>query len=139
MAIPCPWGHGKGHLGLLQDPVLYFQCNGAAFNILVAAPPEYPANAPATASACQQACATNLTKQKAWNTYIVVATITRNQFAAAIDNLYYAPLNDLTEGLNAIPLRDLVAHIQTTYATILQLDINNNMTKFNTASTQLFH
>jgi hypothetical protein len=23
MAIPCPWGHGKGHLGLLQDPVFY--------------------------------------------------------------------------------------------------------------------
>jgi hypothetical protein len=23
MAIPCPWGHRKGHLGLLQDPVLY--------------------------------------------------------------------------------------------------------------------
>ena len=22
MAIPCPWGHSKGHLGLLQDPVL---------------------------------------------------------------------------------------------------------------------
>jgi hypothetical protein len=23
MAIPCSWGHRKGHLGLLQDPVLY--------------------------------------------------------------------------------------------------------------------
>jgi hypothetical protein len=27
MAVPCPWGHGKGHLGLLQDPVLYLQRN----------------------------------------------------------------------------------------------------------------
>lgn len=36
-AISCPWGHEKGHLGLLQDPVLYLQCNGAAFNILAIA------------------------------------------------------------------------------------------------------
>jgi hypothetical protein len=25
MAIPCPWGHNKGHLGLLQDPAIYLQ------------------------------------------------------------------------------------------------------------------
>jgi hypothetical protein len=42
MAVPCPWGHNKGHLGLLQDPVLYLQCNGAAFTIPAAAPPAYP-------------------------------------------------------------------------------------------------
>jgi hypothetical protein len=23
MAISCPWGHSKGHLGLLQDPAIY--------------------------------------------------------------------------------------------------------------------
>jgi hypothetical protein len=23
MAVSCPWGHNKGHLGLLQDPALY--------------------------------------------------------------------------------------------------------------------
>jgi hypothetical protein len=51
MAIPCPWGHGKGHLSLFQDPVLYFQCNGATFDILAAAPPEYLVNAPAAAPA----------------------------------------------------------------------------------------
>jgi hypothetical protein len=42
MAVPCPWGHNKGHLGLLQDPVLYLQCISAAFTIPVAAPPAYP-------------------------------------------------------------------------------------------------
>jgi hypothetical protein len=59
-------------------------------------------------------------------------TITRNQFAVAIDDIYYATLNDPTEGLNAIPLRDLVAHIQTTYATILKPDVNDKMTEFHT-------
>jgi hypothetical protein len=55
MAIPCPWGHGKGHLGLLQDPILYLQCNGAAFTIPAAAPPKYPLNAPAAAPAREAA------------------------------------------------------------------------------------
>jgi len=60
MAIPCPWGHGKGHLGLLQDPVLYLQRNGAAFDIPAAAPPDYPINAPAAAPAREAARAANL-------------------------------------------------------------------------------
>jgi hypothetical protein len=42
MKVPCPWGHNKGHLGLLQDPVLYLQCNGTAFTIPAAAPSAYP-------------------------------------------------------------------------------------------------
>ncbi len=60
MAIPCPWGQGKGHLGLLQDPVLYLQHNGTAFTIPVAAPPDYPINAPATVPAHEAAQAANL-------------------------------------------------------------------------------
>jgi hypothetical protein len=32
MAVSCPWGHNKGHLGLLQDPALYLAQNGASFN-----------------------------------------------------------------------------------------------------------
>ncbi len=111
MAILCPWGHRKGHLGLLQDPVLYFQCNRDAFDIPLAAPPKYPVNAPAAAPAHKQARATNLAKQKAWNTYLIVATITCIQFTAATNDVYYAALNDPTEGLNTILLQDLVGHI----------------------------
>jgi hypothetical protein len=132
MAIPCPWGHGKGHLGLLQDPVLYLQRNGAAFDISDAAPPDYPINAPAALPVREAARAANLVERKAWNTYLVVAAITRDQFAAAIDDVYYAALDDPTEGLNAVTLRDLVAHIRTTYATISQPDIDDNMVDFHT-------
>jgi hypothetical protein len=102
MAIPCPWGHGKGHLGLLQDPVLYLQCNGAAFTVPAIAPPEYPLNLPAAAPAREAARASNLADRKAWNTYIIICTITGNQFTAAIDNVYYAVLDNPTEGLNMI-------------------------------------
>jgi hypothetical protein len=132
MAVPCPWGHGKGHLGLLQDPVLYLQRNDAAFIIPNAAPPEYPLNPPAIAPARKAARATNLTKRKAWNMYVIVSTITRDQFAAAINDVYYAALDNPTKGLNAISLHNLVTHIRTTYATISQPEINNNMTEFHT-------
>ncbi len=59
--------------------------------------------------------------------------ITRNQFAAAIDDVYYAILDDPTEGLNGIDLRTLVQHILTMYAQISQPDLDDNMTKFNTS------
>jgi hypothetical protein len=133
MAIPCPWGHGKGHLGPLQDPVLYLQRNGAAFTVPAVAPPEYLLNPPAAAPTQEAAQAANLANRKAWNTYIIVRTITRDQFAAAIDDVYYAALNDPTEGLNTISLRNLVTHIRTTYALISQPDIDNNMTEFYTS------
>jgi hypothetical protein len=42
MAVPYPWRHIKGHLGLLQDPFLYLQHNGKAFMISVAALSAYP-------------------------------------------------------------------------------------------------
>jgi hypothetical protein len=51
MAVPCPWGHNKGHLGLLEDPVLYLQCNGAPFTIPAAAPPAYPVMVASTTKA----------------------------------------------------------------------------------------
>jgi hypothetical protein len=95
-------------------------------------PPNYLINPPAATPAREAACASNLADRKAWNTYIIVRTIARDQFAAAIDNVYYVALNDPTEGLNAITLRDLVNHIRTTYATISQPEIKDNMSEFNT-------
>jgi hypothetical protein len=124
--------HVKGHLGLLQDLVLYLQCNSATFTVLATAPPEYPLNPPAAAPTREAARAANLADRKAWNTYIIVCTITRNQFTTAIDDIYYATLDDPTEGLNAISLQDFVTHIRTTYASISQPDIDDNMTKFYT-------
>jgi hypothetical protein len=41
-------------------------------------------------------------------------------------------LDNPTKGFNTISLRDLVTHIRTTYASISQPDIDNNMTKFYT-------
>jgi hypothetical protein len=41
MMVPCPWGHNKSHLGLLQDPVLYLQCKSKAFTLPAAALPAY--------------------------------------------------------------------------------------------------
>jgi hypothetical protein len=71
MAVPFPWGHtwghNKGHLGLLQNPVLYLQHNGAAFTIPAAAPPAYPAIvASATIAKREEQRANNISACKAW-------------------------------------------------------------------------
>ena len=94
--------------------------------------PIIPSTHRAALPAREAARAANLIERKAWNTYLVVAAITRDQFAAAIDDVYYAALDDPTEGLNAVTLRDLVAHIRSTYATISQPDIDDNMVEFHT-------
>jgi hypothetical protein len=132
MVVPCPWGHNKGYLGLLQDPVLYLQCNGAAFAIPAAAPPAYPViMAGATTAKHEEQCANNISSCKAWLTYMIVHSITQEQFAASIDDVYYAALDDPIEGLNAVTLQKLVTHIHTTSAQISLPDLNNNITNFN--------
>jgi hypothetical protein len=132
MAVPCLWGHNKGHLGLLQDPVLYLQRNGAAFTIPAAALPAYAVIVAGAATAkCKEQCANNISACKAWSMYMIVHTITWDQFAASIDGVYYAPLDDPTEGLSAVTLRQLVTHIRTTYVQISQPDLNDNVTNFN--------
>jgi hypothetical protein len=93
-------------------------------------PPDYPINPPTAAPARESAWAANLAKRKVWNTYIIVRTITRNQFAAAIDDVYYAELDDPTEGLNAISLCNLLTHIRSTHVTISQPYVDDNMAKF---------
>jgi hypothetical protein len=70
MAIFCPLGHSKGHIGLLQDPSIYLACNGEAFNIPNIEPPAYPVISAGATTANQEGLrATNATACKAWNTY----------------------------------------------------------------------
>jgi hypothetical protein len=131
MAISCPWGHSKVHLGLLQDPAIYLACNGEAFNIPHIEPPAHPViPAGATTAKHKELCTTNAAACKAWNTHKMVLTITRNQFAVAIGNIYYTVLDDPTKGLIAINLHSLVMHILTIYAQISQPDLDDNMTNF---------
>jgi hypothetical protein len=60
----------------------------------------------------------------------MVLTITHNQFAAAIDDIYDAVLDNPTKGLNTINLCTIVMHILNTYAQISQPDLDDNMTYF---------
>jgi hypothetical protein len=132
MAVSCPWRHNKGHLGLLQDPALYLAQNGASFNIPTAKPPSYPVvPAGATAHQCKELWAQNTSMHKAWTTYCLVRTITCNQFAAAINNVFYPVLNNLIKGLNSINICTLVHHIATTYAQISQPALDENLANFN--------
>jgi hypothetical protein len=84
LAVPCPWGCNKGHLGLLQDLVLYLQCNRAAYTIPVAAPLGYPVFvAGATTSKCKELHINNISTQKAWAMYMIVHTIMHYQFCGS--------------------------------------------------------
>jgi hypothetical protein len=58
-------------------------------------------------------------------------TIALAQFAASIDDIYYATLDDPTEGLNAVTLWQLITHICSIYAQISQPDLDDNITNFN--------
>ncbi len=130
-AIFCPWGHSKGHVGLLQDPAIYLACNGEAFNITNIKPPAYPfIPEGATTTKCEEPRATNAVACKAWNTYEMVLTITHDQFAAAINNIYYTVLDNPTKCFNAINLHALLMHILITYAQISQPDLDDNITDF---------
>jgi hypothetical protein len=70
--------------------------------------------------------------QKAWNTYCLIRAITRDQFTAAINNVFYAILDNPIKGLNGVDLRTLVHHIVTTYTQIIQPNLDNNLADFNT-------
>jgi hypothetical protein len=62
----------------------------------------------------------------------------RYQFAAAIDDVYYAGLDDSTEGLNVVSLQELITHVHTTYVTISQPEIDDSMAEFHTAINATF-
>jgi hypothetical protein len=99
MTISCPWVHSKAHLGLLQDPAIYLARKLEAFNTQHIEPSAYPVIlASAMTAKCKELHATNATAPKAWNTHKMVLTITRNQFVAGINDVYYAILDGPTKG-----------------------------------------
>ncbi len=67
-----------------------------------------------------------------WTTYHLVRAITHDQFAAAINNIFYAILDNPIKGLNGVNLRTLVHHIATTYTQISQPNLDDNLDNFNT-------
>jgi hypothetical protein len=134
MAVSCPWGHEKGHVGLLQDPAIYLARNEALFDIPAAKPPAYPVvSAGATAPQREELRATNAATCKARTPFSLVLSITRDQFTATINDVYYAVLDNPIKGLNGVDLRTLVTHILTTYAQISQPNLDDNLMEFNTS------
>jgi hypothetical protein len=66
MAISCPWGHNKWHLGLLQVPAIYLAHNGAAFTIQAYKIPTYFLITAGTTAQQREEIATNISMRKAW-------------------------------------------------------------------------
>lgn len=132
IAVPCPWGRNKGHLGILQDAPVFTQRNGGPFTPPLQPPPTYPDIPPAASTAQRERLrADNEEAQRAWATYQHVQRIAVNLAADAIEPVYYAELDDPDEGLNDVSIRDLIDHIRQRYCHIAQDDIDANMDKFN--------
>ena len=131
IAVPCPWGRGKGHLGILQDAAVFAQRNGGPFTPPEQAPPTYPELPPAATTAQRERLrADNEEAQRAWATFQHVHRIAVNLAADAIESIYYAELDDPDEGLNDVSIRDLIDHIRQRYCQIAQDDMDANMSKF---------
>ena len=85
IAVPCPWGCNKGHLGILQDATVFTQRNGGPFTPLLQAPPTYPDILPAASTAQNERLrADNEEAQQAWATFQHVQRIAVNLAADAI-------------------------------------------------------
>ncbi len=84
--------------------------------------PVLPAGA--TVHQHEELWAQNTSAHKVWTTYRLVHANTRNQFAAAIDDVFYAILDNPVKDLNGINLRTLVHHITTT-------DLDDKLANFN--------
>ena len=133
IAVACPFGHGKGHLGILQPDAIFFQRNGAHFVPPANAPPAYPVIPPGSTTAeREQLRAENTIAKNAWQTFLHVKRIAVNQAAAAIDSVYYAELDDPDEGLNDVEIRDLIDHVRDRYCAISQDEIDKNLLVFGT-------
>ena len=132
IAVECPWGNGHGYLGELLPAAIYTARYGAAYAPPAAAPPAYPVLPPGTTTAVREALkAQNEEDQKHWQTMVHVRRISVNLAADAIEDIYYAELDDPIEGLNAVEIQDLLDHIKDRYCHIDQTDLDANLDKFN--------
>eukprot|EP00804_Cyclotella_cryptica_P010116 CCRYP_019274-RA/>CCRYP_019274-RA protein AED:0.67 eAED:0.36 QI:0/0/0/0.66/1/1/3/0/387 len=104
-----------------------------------ASPPAYPAIPPgATVAVREELRATNDEDQQNWQTMLHVRRIAVNLAAAAIDDVYYAELDDPVEGLNSVEIQDIVDHIKDRYCHIDQADLDKNLTDSTKASIPPF-
>ena len=132
IAVHCPWGHGRGYLGELLPAALFQARYGAAYVPPIAAPPAYPV-IPQGASTAQreELRATNEQALQHWQTMLHVRRIAVNLAANAIDEVYYAELDDPVEGLNNVEIQDIIDHIKERYCHIDQADLDTNLDRFN--------
>ena len=80
--IFCKWGHGKGHLSVLQDLDLDLKINGAPFTEPAAALPVHPSIVPIqTAAEHYLYKSNNRSENLVWKTYVLMNIKGVNFFA----------------------------------------------------------
>ena len=105
---PTDWGHGKGRLGLLQDPAVFLARNGDPYNTPLVDTPEYPAISQNLATAArEQLRAENEVATINLERYQHTQRIAVNIGAAAFEPFVIADLDDPDEEINSIDIHAL--------------------------------
>ena len=126
IAVDCPWGQQKGQLGLLQDPASFTAQNGGAYTPPAIQPPSYPVIPPGTSTSDRERMqASNSADLRDWQIMKHTERIGLKKIAEAVEEVYYAELDDPGVGLNAIDICTLFNHILDRYCAISQHDIDD--------------
>ena len=125
-SIYCPAGGNDGHLGLVMSDADYTARTGAAF-----VPPVHPGAQPAHAPAATQAqiLAADRTYDKAVeaaSTAHRVKVDLQKMLLDAIGHTYLQQLEDDVFGFSDVTPQTIMAHLETTYGTMNQEDIEKN-------------
>ena len=126
-SVHCTSGGGaNGFLGIVMAAAPYLLRAGEPF-----VPPEHPGIQPthsATATQSQITAANRLfdTSLDAFRRYSQIREILRQQILTAIDPTYYNVLEDATFGYADITVLTLLAHLESTYATLSADDLELN-------------
>ena len=124
---PKDWGRGKGHLGLLQDPVVFLAKIGNPYDPPANGPAAYPTiPVGASASLREELRATNERALHHWKRYQHTQRIAVNIGAAAFEPWVIAELDNPDKGLNGVTIRQLHDHVTSRHAKILQPEIDKN-------------
>jgi hypothetical protein len=126
VAVECPWGHRKGHLGKLQDAATFLARNGAAYTPSAHAPPPYPNIPTGTTTAERKHLeAENETALGHWQTLQHVRHIVVNQVDEATEPVYYTELDD--------PMKDSMMCLSVTFsitsATVIVTSVRTRSTE----------
>lgn len=120
-------GGNHGHLGLLYDPAEYLALAGVAYT-----PPAQPGvqalvAANASGAIIQNQNATYARRVKAWNNYVVVKTVLKNQLINCVEAKWIRALRNRHTQFANVTILQLLNHLFDNYGKVEGTDFKTNL------------